>query len=80
MSLRVNSHSSRLELELHLDGHVDVQAAAAGFGSDALRHHEEHEPPVMYDCLGLAQAMVDIAAAVDDELLDHLQLEKGSRR
>ena len=38
-----------------------------------------HEPPV-WDIVGLGQAMVDFAAAVDDSFLDGLGMEKGSRR
>ena len=38
-----------------------------------------HEPPV-WDIVGLGQAMVDFAAAVDDSFLDGLGMKKGSRR
>ena len=34
----------------------------------------------MWDIVGLGQAMVDFAAAVDDSFLDGLGMEKGSRR
>lgn len=66
---RLSSHNGRLEVELASG--VDVQAAAAAVSAP--------DSSVRYDCLGLAQAMVDFSAAVEDGLLDELQLEKGSR-
>lgn len=68
------SHNNRLEVELAGSGGLDVQGAAA----EAAAPGEPLE--TLYDCLGLAQAMVDIASAVDDDMLARLQVEKGSRR
>ncbi|KAL4458478.1 hypothetical protein ABPG75_013343 [Micractinium tetrahymenae] len=71
-STRLASHSQRLEVELGA-GAVDVHAAVAE-AKDAAASLP------CFDCLGLAQAMVDFSAAVDDGLLAQLGVEKGSRR
>ena len=70
-STRLPSHNERLELALGTGAATDVQAAAA---ADAAAN----EPA--YDVLGLAQAMVDISAAVEDGLLAELGVERGCRR
>lgn len=68
------SHHGRLELEL---AGADVQAVAA---AAAAAQAPADSSCVQYDCLGLAQAMVDISSAVDESLLAQLGVEKGSRR
>ncbi|KAI7840302.1 hypothetical protein COHA_006084 [Chlorella ohadii] len=67
-----SSHNGRLELALGGTAATDVQAAAA----DAAGGLEQQA----YDVIGLAQAMVDLSAAVDDGLLAQLGVERGSRR
>lgn len=70
-STRLLSHNERLELALGAGAATtDVQAAAADAAAN--------EPA--YDVLGLAQAMVDISAAVEDGLLAELGVERGCRR
>jgi hypothetical protein len=67
---RLCSHNLGLEAQL-AGGHLDFQAAAAAPGG-GLEH---------FDCLGLAQAMVDFSVALDDDsTLERLQVEKGSRQ
>ena len=76
---RLASHNERLDVELGGPA-VDVQSLAAGGGEDGGEDGGAGGEP-LYDCLGLAQAMVDVATVVEDELLQgELGLEKGSRR
>ena len=72
-SWRTFSHNERLELAWSGGADVDVQAQAAVAGAAA-----GLEPA--FDVLGLAQAMVDISAAVDHGTLAGLGVDKGSRR
>jgi hypothetical protein len=69
---KLRSYNARLDMELAGLGSSDVQGAAAEAAG------APQEP--LYDCLGLAQAMVDMSATAEDGLLARLQLEKGSRR
>ena len=67
---RLGSHNLGLEAQL-AGGDLDFQAAAAA-PADGLQH---------FDCLGLAQAMVDFSVALtDDSTLERLQVDKGSRQ
>ncbi|KAG8084307.1 hypothetical protein GUJ93_ZPchr0010g7926 [Zizania palustris] len=76
-----------------LGGFQDADAIESddeGDGNGALRPHEVddinlelHAPssgPERWDVLGLGQAMVDFSGMVDDEFLERLGIEKGTRK
>ena len=46
----------------------------------AMLTHQSHSDSKGWDILGLGQAMVDFSAAVEDNFLEDLGLEKGGRR
>jgi hypothetical protein len=67
------AHNRKAELQLGWPGteqfYADATSSAEGDASDQT-----------WDVLGLGQAMIDFSAAVDDDTLASLQVEKGSRR
>ncbi|KAI3435849.1 hypothetical protein D9Q98_001907 [Chlorella vulgaris] len=73
------SHIRSLPVELVAQtAGVDVQGIVA---AQAAATAGEMQDSTQFDCLGLAQAMVDMCAVLDDdELLEQLAVEKGSRR
>lgn len=63
-------HNHRAEVQLGWPG------PDAFYSTDA----STSSPTTHCDVIGLGQAMIDFSAAVDDSLLDKLQVDKGARR
>ncbi|KAK2977224.1 hypothetical protein RJ640_028429 [Escallonia rubra] len=84
-SLSSSSSSSSSGFSGRTDDHVagEIQDAAEDDDYEVIADGDDttsHSLPEQWDVLGLGQAMVDFSGIVDDEFLDRLGLEKGTRK